>query len=223
MFLSALDGKMQNWGFREGTDGGLCRHVVLTLYSLTLAFGIESCSNQGLLGELDISELLASSHHVLVLDTHDTTAPLSVELSIIIVLDLELGAELFEVDEVFSANISKGDAGSRLQMDELAKVSLATDEAEGHTLLSAESGQMHNELDGINVVGDDDELGLVLFNKGGHVVQAKLEVHGLLSLFSGSRGGSTGLSLMLESSGFLLVGLRRVLGEQFKELGSCIS
>lgn len=214
---------MQNWGFHEGTDGGLCRHVVLTLYPLTLALKTESCSNQGFLGELDISELLASSHHVLVLDTHDTTAPLSVELSIIIVLGLELGAELFEVDEVFSANISKCNAGSSLQVDEFAKVCLATDEAEGHTLLSAKSGQMDNELDGIDVVGDDDELGLVLFNKSGYVVQAKLEVHGLLSLFSGSRGLSTCLSLLLKSSGLLLVGLRHVLGEQFKELGSCIS
>jgi len=131
---------MQNRGFREGTNGGLCRHVVLTLNSPKLACNTQSFSNQGFLGELDISELLASSHHVLVLDTHDTATPLSVELNIIIVLGLELGAELFEIDEVFSTNISEGDTGSSLEMDKLSKVCLATDEAEGHTLLSAESG-----------------------------------------------------------------------------------
>lgn len=142
--FSALDERCRIGASMRAMTGGLCRQVVLTLYSLTLALKTESCSNQGFLGELDFSELLASSHHVLVLDTHDTTAPLSVELSIIVVLGLELGAELFEVDEVFSANISKCNTSSSLQVDEFAKVCLAADEAEGHTLLSAKSGQMDN-------------------------------------------------------------------------------
>ena len=47
------------------------------------------------------------------------------------------------------------------------------------------------------------------------MVEAKLEVHGLLSLL-----GILVLSRALESVGLLLVSLRGVLGKQFKELGS---
>lgn len=82
---------------------------------------------------------------------------------------------------------------------------------------------MHNELDGIDVVGDNDELGLVLLNEGGHVVQAKLEMHWLVGLFSGSGVRSAGFGLLFQSSSLLFVALRRVLSEQFKELGSFIS
>ena len=178
-------------------------------------------SDQGLLGELDVSELLAGSHHVLVLDSHDSTAPLSGEVGVVIELRLEGRGELLEVDEVFSADVGEGDAGSGLKVDELAEVGLSADEAEGDTLLSAESGEVHHDLDGVDVVGDDNKLGLVLLDESGHVVETKLEVHGLLGLVGGVLVLSTGLGLSLESEGLLLVGLGHVLGEQFKKLGGC--
>jgi len=53
------------------------------------------------------------------------------------------------------------------------------------------------------------------------VAEAKLEVHGLLSLLT-TLVSSLALSLVLESVGLLLVGLRGVLGQQFKELGSLV-
>jgi hypothetical protein len=177
-------------------------------------------SDKGLLGELDLDESLASGHHVLVLDTHDTTAPLSGEFGVIVELGLELSAELLKVDEVFAADISESNAGGSLQVNELAKVGLAADEAEGDTLLSAESGQVDDELNGVDVVGDDNELGLVLLNECGDVVETELEVHWLLSLLGSTLIGGTALSLRLESVGLLLAGLGGVLSEQFKELGS---
>ena len=51
------------------------------------------------------------------------------------------------------------------------------------------------------------------------MVEAKLEVHGLLGLL-GTLVASLALSLALESVRLLFVGLRGVLGKQFKELGS---
>jgi len=174
-------------------------------------------SDKGLLGELDLDESLASGHHVLVLDSHDTTTPLSDEVVVIVELGLELSAELLKIDEVFTTDIGEGNASGSLEVDKLTEVSLAADEAEGDTLLSAESGQVDNELNRVDIVGDDDELGLVLLNKSGDMVETKLEVHGLVGLL-----GTTLLSLGLESVGLLLLGLRGVLSEQFKELGSLV-
>ena len=150
---------------------------------------------------------------MLVLDAHDTAAPSSEELSVVVVLGLEGVAKGLEVDEVLAADLGEGNAGSGLHVDELAEVGLAADEAEGDTLLSAESRKMDDNLKRVDIVGDHNKLGLVLFDESGDVVQAELDVHGLLSL------GSSVLSLCLESQGLLLVGLGHVLGEQFKELG----
>ena len=155
---------------------------------------------------------------MLVLDTHDTTAPLSGEVGVVVELSLELRAELVEVDEVFTADIGESDAGSGLEVDELAEVSLSADEAEGDTLLAAESGQVDDDLNRVNVVSDDNKLGLVLFNKSGDVVETKLDVERLVTLPGGILAS---LGLSLKSVGLLLVGLGLVLGKQFKELGSC--
>jgi len=170
-----------------------------------------------LLGVLDIDNLLTSGHHVLVLDSHDTTTPVFEEVVVIVELSLELGAELLEVDEVFTTDVSECDGGSCLEVDELAEVGLSADEAEGDSLLSAESGQVDNELNGVDVVGNDNKLGLVLFDEGGHVVETKLEMHGLLSL-----SGATGLSLSLQSLGLLNAGLGLVLGQKLEELGGLV-
>jgi hypothetical protein len=179
------------------------------------------CSYEGLLGELDLDESLASGHHVLVLDTHDATTPLSGKVGVIVELGLELSAELLEVDEVFTTDIGESDASGCLEMDEFTEVGLAADEAEGDTLLSAESGQMDNELNGVDVVGDDNKLGLVLLNECGDVVEAELKVHGLLGLASGFTSGAS-LSIGLQSAGLLLVGLGSVLGHKLEELGSLV-
>ena len=176
-------------------------------------------SNKSLLALLDLDEFLTSGHHVLVLDTHDTTTPLSGQVGVVIELSLEHGGHLFEVNNILAADISDSDAGGGLEVAELSKVGLSTDEAEGDTLLAAESGKMDDELDGVDVVGNDDKLGLVLLNESGHMVETKLEVHGLLTLVA----TFASLGLASHSRGLLSAGLRHVLGHQFNELGRCIS
>ena len=92
----------------------------------------------GLLGELDVELSLLGSHHVLVLDSHDTTTPDSSKSLVVIELSLELLGESVEVGKVFLSDVGDGNAGSGLHVAELSEVSLASDEAEGDTLLSAE-------------------------------------------------------------------------------------
>lgn len=179
--------------------------------------GKGSTSHVGLLGEFDLSLLFSLSHHVLVLDAHDTTAPVSSEGLVVVELSAEVLGQELEVLEVLLADLSEGDAGSGLLVDELAEACLALDEGEGDTLLAAEGGEENEELDGVDVVSHNDELGLALLDELGHVVETELEDDWLGSLL-GLSTALLGLSLTLESDALLLVGLGLVFSEQFKEL-----
>lgn len=57
---------------------------------------------------------------MLVLDTHDTTTPLSRQVCVVIELSLENVYHRFEVNDILAADISDCDAGSCLEVDELA-------------------------------------------------------------------------------------------------------
>ena len=102
---------------------------------------------------------------MLVLDTHDTTAPLSGQVGVIVELGLEECAELLEINKVFASHFSQSEASGRLEVDKLAKVGLATDEAEGDTLFAAESGQVNDHLDRVDVVSDHNHLCLVVLDQ----------------------------------------------------------
>lgn len=177
----------------------------------------EDNSHVSLLLELDLSESLSLGHHVLVLDSHDTSAPVSSESLVVVELSSEVLGEVLEVLVVFLSNISHSNAGGGLLVDELAESCLALDEGVGDTLLSAEGGEETHEFDGVDVVSDDNELGLAFLNKGGHVVKTELEHVGLGSLL-GITTGLLGLSLLLESGLLLLLGLGLVFCKQFKKL-----
>jgi len=161
-------------------------------------------SHVSLLSELDLSELCSMGHHVLVLDAHNTTTPGSSELVILVVLSAEVLGENLEVLEVLLAHLSKGDAGGGLLVNKLAEACLTLDEGEGDTLLSAESGEENEELNGVNVVSHNNELGLTLLNELGNVVETELDDDGLGSLLDISTS-LLGLSLLLESLLLLLV------------------
>jgi hypothetical protein len=154
---------------------------------------------------------------VLVLDAHDTAAPVSSEGLVLVELSAEVLGQELEVLVVFLANFGDGDAGGGLAVDELAEACLTLDESIGDTLLSAEGGQENKELNGVNVVSHHDELSLTLLNEFGNVVKTELEHDGL--------GGLLGLTtvllclgISLEADLLLLVRLRLVFSEQFKEL-----
>jgi len=51
---------------------------------------------------------------VLVLDTHDTTTPLSGKVGIIVELNLELSAESLEIDVVFTADFCECESSGSL-------------------------------------------------------------------------------------------------------------
>jgi len=65
-----------------------------------------ACSHVGLLCLFDFSDFLASQHHVLVLDAHNTSRPLSSEFFVVVELLGEVLGEVLEVLEVFLVNLS---------------------------------------------------------------------------------------------------------------------
>jgi hypothetical protein len=106
-------------------------------------------------------------------------------------------------------------------VDELTKASLALDEGIGNTLLTAEGGEESEELNWVDVVRHDDELGLALLDELSNVVETELDNDGLSTLLRSSTS-LLGLSFSLEADLLLLLGLWLVFCEQFKELGSYI-
>ena len=116
---------------------------------------------------------------MLVLDTHDVTTPMFAEVRVLVEVSSEGLAEVLQVSEVLSVDSGQGDAGSILLVDELSKIGFAADKGERNVLSSAKRWEMDNELNWINIVGDNDELGFAFFNEGGHVVETKLDVNGL--------------------------------------------
>ena len=174
----------------------------------------------GLLGELFVEELLSSGHHVLVLDSHDTTSPGSSDVDVLNVSLGEVGSELLDLNQVLGVHIGESDAGGSLEVDELSEGGFAADEAEWGSLLSAESWEMDHQLNWVNIVSNDNNLGLSFLNKGGDVVETELEKLWLVSLVS-AFASLLSLSQLLESLGLFFSGLWRVLCEKFNQFASC--
>ena len=141
---------------------------------------------------------------MLILDAHNTTTPVSSEGLVLVELSTEVLGKNFEVLEVLLADFSESDASGGLLVDELAEASLTLNEGEGDSLLSAESREESEEFNGVNVVSNNNELSLTLFNEFSDVVETELDNNWL----GGLLGISTtllGLSLTLKSDLLVLV------------------
>jgi len=188
-----------------------------TGHSSQLKMVRESSDNGKLLLLLDLLDLLSGSHHVDVLDTHDTTTPFLAEALVVVELVLELLGHGVKVSVVLLADISNSNACGSLQMAKFPEIAFSTDEAEWNSLLSAESGEEDDHLDWVNVVSDDDKLGFVLFDEGCHVVEAELEVD-----WFGGLAVAIVLGFFLQTLLFIFSVFGAVFGQQFKEFGSLV-
>ena len=174
-------------------------------------------SHVGLLGEFDLSEFLSLGHHVLILDTHDTTSTLSIEVGVVVELRHEGLLESIEVGKVLLLDIGEGDASGGLGVAELSESSLGLDEAEWDSLLSAESRKEDHDLSWVDIMSHDNELGFTLLDEVGNMVETELKNVWLITT-----GLTFLLSSLLESFLLLLSGLWSILGEELEELGSLV-
>ena len=106
-------------------------------------------------------------------------------------------------------------------MDDSSETGLALDNAVWDTHLAAESGQPDDNLNGVNIVSNDDEGSLLGLNQSGDVVDTVLDDKGLLGL-----GLLTLLHLSSSSSGQTLLlldaGLGAVLVDELEQLGGSV-
>jgi hypothetical protein len=171
-------------------------------------------------GRLD--SLATLLHAGVGLGTHDATSPVTRS---ILVVGLEVavvdsGDELGELSLVLGADLGKGEDSGGLLVDDGSETGLALDDDVGDTHLAAEGGEEDNQLNGVNIVGDQDEGSLLVLNKADNVVQTELGGVGLLAdilllLALGDGGSLLGKTLLL-----LGLGLRAVLVEELESLGS---
>lgn len=143
---------------------------------------------------------------MLVLDTHNTTTPVSSESSVVVELSSEGLGKSLKILVVFLLHVGESNAGSGFLVDELADSCLTLYEAEGDTLLSAKLGEEHHHLKGVDIMSDDNEFSSVGFNEFGNVVKSEFQDNRLRSLLLFTLV-NLGLSLLLESSFLLLFGL----------------
>jgi len=170
---------------------------------------------------LDQKKLLLLELHVLGLDSHNSTSPLALEFLVLVEGSEEAVLEGSKGLDVIGVDVGQRDGGCGLLVDKSSKTRFALDDAEGNVLLTAELGQPADELNGVNVVGNNDELGRLVLDELGDVVESVFKLNGLLS-------GVDGLSVLLllgnlnQSLLLLLASLRGVLVQESQKLGGLV-
>ena len=83
---------------------------------------------------------------------------------------------------VLALDVLDNKDSSGLLVDDRAETSLALDDDVWHTHLAAEGGEEDDELNGVDIVGDDDERRLLGLDEGNTVVETVLDKQGLLGV-----------------------------------------
>ncbi len=156
----------------------------------------------GLLSSHSLGSLVKLS---LSLQSHNSTSPLPHKINILVELLVGKILEDLELSLISLIDGGEGNDGGSLLVDECPETSLILDNEEGNLHLAAEGWEPQYEFDGVNVTGDEDEGGLLLFDEGGDVLQSELELVGHLrgSVLLGSHGGGSLLDALLLGSGSL--------------------
>jgi len=105
-------------------------------------------------------------------------------------------------------------------VDDGAESGLALDDGIGDAHLAAESGKEDNQLNGVDIVGDEDEGSLLVLNQANNVVETVLDNVGLLGDILLLLALLDGGGLLEETLLLLGLGLRPVLVEELESLGS---
>lgn len=167
-----------------------------------------------------LSLLLLQGAH-LGLGAHDTTTPLSAGLVVLVhEAILDGGDELGELSLVLGADLGESEDSGRLLVDDGAETGLALDDGVGDTHLLAEGGEENDELDGVDVVGDQDEGGLLVLNEADNVVETVLDGVGLLGDILLLLALLDGGGLLEETLLLLRLGLGAVLVQELEGLSS---
>lgn len=149
-----------------------------------------------------------------------TTTPLE-HLLLVELKEVSVDAvdDLLEVLLVLSLDITKSDAGGGLEADDLTEAGLALDNAVWDVELPAESWEPNDDFEWVDIVGDDDEAGLLGLDKGGDILDTVGK--GLATSEGGwGEGLLRSLGSGLEAGLLLGLGLWAVLLKELEDLDS---
>jgi len=107
--------------------------------------------------------------------------------SVVVVL-LDGSTKLLELRSVLLIDVNHSDGGCSLLSDEQSESRLALHDGIWYTHLSAKSREPNDDLNGIDVMGDHNELRLLLLDQSSDVVDTILHIVWLLGALLGSRG-----------------------------------
>jgi len=151
------------------------------------------------------------------------TSPVFADLiSAVVEVRLDGLDQLGESGAISGFDVSDGQTGASLPASDAAETSLVLDDAIRDSHLAAQGGEEENELDGVDVVGDEDELSLLLFDEGRDGVYSLTDDGGALGRLI-LLSGNTSFSAFAETLLLLLLGLGTVLVQKLEQLGSCLS
>jgi len=89
-----------------------------------------------------------------VLNSHSISSPILSQSLVLVVGCSESLLEVLNVLVVFLSGVHQCNCGSCLLVNQFAESGLAFDEAEGHSLLSAESWEEDHHFDGVHIVSN---------------------------------------------------------------------
>ena len=151
-----------------------------------------------------------------------STTPVAADLlSLVEVVGLGGRDEVGKLTLVLGADLLDEGNGGGLLVNKGTNRSLGLDNDVGDTHLAAEGGEEDNELDGVDVSGDDNESSLLGLDQGNTVVETVLDKEGLLAVGLGVSllAVSNVLGSGIETTLLLLLGLGAVLVEELEQVG----
>jgi len=90
------------------------------------------------------------------LNTQKSTTPFSSQFGVISELGLEVLLEQLQLRFIFSLDVGQGDGGGGLLVDQLSQLGFTLNEAVRNVSSSAKLGQPDDQLNGVNVVSNND-------------------------------------------------------------------
>lgn len=91
-------------------------------------------------------------------------------------VDLDGTDQLGQLALVFTAHLRESNNSGGLLVDDRAQTSLVLDNAVWHAHLSAKRRKENNQLNGVDIVGNDDEGSLLSLDQGDDVVQTVFNI-----------------------------------------------
>jgi hypothetical protein len=173
-----------------------------------------------LLGDLSLSESLLASLTSTGLDTHLHLRRHTEVDGRIVEHWANVGHDLIKESLLLRLDISDGQSSGSLLVHDVTETGLTLDNAVRNIHAAAQSWEPDDELDWVDIVGDDHKLGLAGLNKVGNMVDTELDETWLLSSLDVTLG--LAISLLLQTKTLLGVRLWAQMSKETEHIAGLV-